>query len=237
MHGKPSYAGRNGSKNGEDPLSSAITRLQRYGCTEGEESHDQRQAAAQQQKKSLINWARGRRLVVPRSSWDLNARIGGAEYDVWTHSGFYYKATRADHFGWTVLAGEEGSPDQAYATPLEYLQRWRLSNQLFGDTAQIHGISSSVDGMHIIIRQPYVHGKFPTQEQIQKMLARYGFIMIPGFSLGAQRRTSYYHPIKRIGIFDAAEDNFILSSRMPVPIDVVPIKAGNLLHEQLIKLL
>jgi hypothetical protein len=91
--------------------------------------------------------------------------------------------------------------------------------------------------MHIIIRQPYVHGKFPTQEQIQKMLARYGFIMIPGFSLGAQRRTSYYHPIKRIGIFDAAEDNFILSSRMPVPIDVVPIKAGNLLHEQLIKLL
>ena len=91
--------------------------------------------------------------------------------------------------------------------------------------------------MNIIIRQPYIHGKFPTQEQIQKMLARYGFIMIPGFSLGAQRHTSYYHPIKRIGIFDAAEDNFILSSRMPVPIDVVPIKAGNLLHEQLIKLL
>jgi hypothetical protein len=72
--------------------------------------------------------------------------IGGSEHDIWEMDGEVWKVTRPDRFGWTVLPGEEGVPQIAEATPLEYLERWLNANRLLGDNAKLRGVSETDEG-------------------------------------------------------------------------------------------
>ena len=50
--------------------------------------------------------------------------IGGSEHDTWEMNGEIWKVTRPDRFGWTALPGEDGVPEIAEATPLDFAPFW-----------------------------------------------------------------------------------------------------------------
>ena len=61
--------------------------------------------------------------------------------------------------------------------------------------------------------------------------------MVPGFFIGSESDSSFYHEAERIGIFDATCDNFILSQGVPIPVDVVIVAVGDALRRQLLNLI
>lgn len=69
-----------------------------------------------------------------------------------------WKVTRPDHFGWTVLPGEDDCPTIAEVTPLEYLVRWSLSNQLLGDDVKLRGICNGPEGVQVVVSQRFIVG-------------------------------------------------------------------------------
>lgn len=216
-----------------DPLDSAISYTSGDARTTGEESLPKRRAAAIAQRRALVRWASARGLILDPRIWEGRAVIGGSEHDIWEEPGEYWKATRDDHFGWTVLPGKNGKPVCTHATPLEYLERWKNANRFLGDHVRLRGVVESEFGVRVVISQPFIKGTHPRKATIARDLRRRGFFPVPGFVVGAEVDSSFYHPEERIGIFDAATDNFILSQGIPVPVDVVILRAGAKLHHQL----
>lgn len=89
----------------------------------------------------------------------------------------------------------------------------------------------------MVISQPAIAGTEANAKQIAKVMVSYGFKSVPSIVIGASLHSSFYHPEMRIGIFDAAGDNFVVSSGMPIPVDVMMLRAGDLLHQQLMSLI
>ena len=218
-----------------DPLESAVSHLKRSARTTGEEPFEQRSQAALTQREALVALAESQGLILDPSGWLRGTTTGGAEHDIVLHekSGEYWKVTRPDHFGWTVLPGEDGAPVASEATPLEYLERWLNANEIFGDAAKLRGVIVTEQGVQVVISQPFIKGPYPSLSEIKVQMAAGGFDPVVGFHLGAEVNTSYYHPGEKVGVFDAAPDNFILSHKMAVPIDVVTIRVSDALHVQL----
>lgn len=160
--------------------------------------------------------------------------IGGSEHDIWEMDGEVWKVTRPDRFGWTVLPGEDGDPHIAEATPLEYLERWQNANSLLGDNATLRGVSETDEGVQVVISHPFIEGPYPEKHDIISELRKRGFVLVPGFFIGSESDSSFYHEAERIGIFDATCDNFILSQGVPIPVDVLIVEVGDLLRLQLL---
>ena len=172
--------------------------------------------------------------MVSPSLWEGKAVIGGSEHDIWEMNGEIWKVTRPDRFGWTVLPGEDGVPEIAEATPLEYLERWQNANRLLGDNATLRGVSETDEGVQVVISHPFIEGPYPEKRDIISELRKRGFILVPGFCIGSESDSSFYNDDQRIGIFDATCDNFILSQGVPIPVDVVIVEVGGLLRLQLL---
>jgi hypothetical protein len=172
--------------------------------------------------------------MVSPSLWEGKAVIGGSEHDIWEVDGEVWKVTRPDRFGWTVLAGEDGVPHIAEATPLEYLERWQNANRLLGDSAILRGVSETDEGVQAVISHPFIEGPYPEKRDIIGELRKRGFVLVPQFFIGSESDSSFYNDDQRIGIFDATCDNFILSQGVPIPVDVVIVAVGDLLRLQLL---
>jgi hypothetical protein len=132
---------------------------------------------------------------------------------------------------------EEGVPQIAEATPLEYLERWLNANRLLGDNAKLRGVSETDEGVQVVISHPFIEGPYPQKPDIIDELRRRGFNRVPQFFIGSESDSSFYHEAKRIGIFDATCDNFILSQGVPIPVDVVIVAVGETLRRQLLNLI
>ena len=165
------------------------------------------------------------------------ATIGGSEHDLWESDGEVWKVTRPDRFGWTVLPGGEGIPEIAEATPLEYLERWRNANRLLGDSATLRGVSTTDEGVQVVMSHPFIEGPYPEKREIIGELHKRGFVSVPQFFIGSESASSFYNDPERIGIFDATCDNFILSQGVPIPVDVVIVAVGDALRRQLLRMI
>ena len=217
-------------------LESAISFVGRNARTTGEESFELRSKAAIDQRQALVEWAQSNNLTASPQLWEGKAVLGASEHDVWQEGGEYWKVTRPDHFGWTVLPGENGLPESADATPLEYLDRWLNANRYLGDDAKIRGVVQSELGVQVVISHPSIDGVYPEMEEIMRYMESCGYSVIPDFIMGADG-ISFYHEGGNIGIFDASPDNFILSDGLPVPVDVITLIPGAKLRGQIKKLL
>lgn len=169
--------------------------------------------------------------------WERKAVIGGSEHDIWELDGCMWKATRPNHFGWTVLAGDGEMPEVMEATPLEYLVRWQISNRILGDAVRLRGVHSDGSGTRVIISQPFIAGTYPDSLQVRELMRTLGFHFVPSFSVGAQPDSSYFNTDLNIAFFDATTDNFIFSEGIPIPVDIIPVKVGSKLRSQLLKLM
>lgn len=96
------------------------------------------------------------------------------EHQVWfqTESNCCFKATWPGFFGKRVVHAPDDSPD---SLPIEYLERWHLHNELFGDSIQFIGAWDSPPGMRLLISQPAIAGQPASDEQIRQFFETSGW--------------------------------------------------------------
>lgn len=139
----------------------------------------------------------------------------GNEHQVWfqqdSHS--YLKATWPDFFGLLVV---HRLNEEHKASPIEYLERWHLHNEVFGDQVEFLGALASNAGLRLLIRQPAIAGTPATDEQIRNFFTSSGCLpfVIDG-------NTAFFDPERNIVISDTHRGNIILmADGLLAPIDL-----------------
>ena len=134
------------------------------------------------------------------------------------------KRTYAGTFGIT----DDPKGKQHHATPMFYLRRLELMNQVLGAGLRLEGISFGKSLLHgqqgeqpsIVISQPWIRAAnpqqpHPTVTEIKEFMESLDFTELKGAYYGWHREND------KVTILDARPDNFIMSSVGVVPIDVV----------------
>jgi len=144
----------------------------------------------------------------------------GNEHQVWyiSEGDAFIKATWPDFFGMLVIHRHDEEPK---ASPIAYLERWSLHNELFGDGVTFLGALETESGMRLLIRQPAIAGIPATDEQIQTFFTKSGW---HPFTIDGD--TAYFDPERKIVVSDTHRANLILMSDghlAPIDLRVQPI--------------
>lgn len=137
------------------------------------------------------------------------------EHQVWfqTESNCYFKATWPGFYGKRVVHAPDDSPD---SSPIEYLERWHLHNELFGDSIEFIGAWESPQGMRLLIRQPAIAGQPASEEQIRQFFENSGW---QPFRIGLD--LAYFDPDLEIAVSDTHPGNLVLmDDGILAPIDL-----------------
>jgi hypothetical protein len=124
----------------------------------------------------------------------------------------------------------DGHWQPAPATPREYLHRWALQNELFGDEVRLEGGMLSLgpsmilgmppDGLSLVISQPWLDAEdsrnpHPREIEIAEHL------QIRGFAPLFRSLYGWRHLDEGMIILDAKPDNFIKTNSGILPIDLL----------------
>jgi hypothetical protein len=149
----------------------------------------------------------------------------GNEHQVWyrPESRAVLKATWPDFFGLLVAHRPN---DEHKASPIAYLERWSLHNELFGDDVRFLGALAAESGLRLLIQQPAIAGTPATDEEIQRFFTSTGWqrFIIDG-------NVAYFDPARRVVISDTHRGNIILMDDgllAPIDLRVQPV-SGSLL--------
>jgi hypothetical protein len=181
----------------------------------------------------LKRWSEETGCLIPNQVWDEYRPITNhtSEHEVRyrTHDHRAIKRTWPGMFGFIPRKVDGKWMPQA-ATPREYLCRQALQNDIFGDSIRLEGIMISSGpsmligqppgGLSIVISQPWLDAAddrkpHPTDEQIASHLAERGFEPLFGTLFG------WMNPDYGYVVLDAKADNFILTPRGVLPIDLL----------------
>jgi len=139
----------------------------------------------------------------------------GNEHQVWFVPDLtrVIKVTWPDFFGLLVLHRPD---EEELASPIAYLERWHLHNELFGDRVKFLGILEENGQMRLVIEQQAIVGTPATLEQID------GFFVSNGwqrFTVGGN--VAYFDPVRQVVISDTHRGNIILmADGLLAPIDL-----------------
>lgn len=150
---------------------------------------------------------------------------GGVEHDVTFDSttGTVLKFTKPDRSAYAVDF-ELGTPRMGRATPLDYLDRLAMQNEIFADTLRFVGIASNTDGKRIITRQNTVRGRPARWEEIVKLMEDLGFTKLR-HNHGIGYEDSYAFVRDDSAVFDMRPANvFVTDEGDIVPVDCIPVK-------------
>jgi hypothetical protein len=140
----------------------------------------------------------------------------GQEHRVWfdPSDACYYKRTHPGFFGLNVVYRDEGD---RYAHPLQYLERWVLHNDMFGDAIEWLGcFRETEDRLSILIRQPAIEGIPATDSEIDSFFREVAW---RPFEIGGE--CAYYAPNEAVVISDTHRGNLIkMRDGLLVPIDL-----------------
>jgi hypothetical protein len=149
---------------------------------------------------------------------------GGREHDFCHRDDRVWKATKPSSAGYTVSI-DDASVMILPASPLEYLNRWSITNRIFGDDAEFLVVVDSPSGSRIVVSQRIAVGEYASWEEIDSYLVQIkGFERInpPGLdSCGGPESRAYV--CGRFAVFDVRPPNCVLSQSRVIPIDVIPI--------------
>lgn len=185
------------------------------------------------QKADLCEWAKGLGLLLTPDRLPVIPQRGGQEHDLFhdTATDRYFKVTRDGVFGLSpgielalVSSGQEARRFQLWeATPLEYLERLALHNELVPGLNALEGILVQPDGdLAIVTSQPRFDIVPVTELEIDAWFAAQGFSRIA--------RSAYYREADNLGVFDAHDKNVVRAGELLVPFDVIPCRpAGGFL--------
>jgi len=208
------------------------------------ESHSDRST---REGRSLWRWAKESGCCIDSASWIerfAKDSEGGQEHRVWfsESAGRYYKATHAGRYGWYAFVDsrydKRTQEDELFigmggATPLQYLDRLLLQNEVFADEIRLEGMWIEAEGLAILTSQPFIAGSPVKPAEILESMEMLGFERIPGLPANADDCFSFYHRATRVGAFDAHTLNFVrehLSGDI-VPIDLVMVRADDAFHD------
>jgi hypothetical protein len=155
----------------------------------------------------------------------------GNEHQIWffQQNQTYLKATWPDFFGLLVIHRPDEEPK---ASPIAYLERWLLHNELFGDDVHFLGALATPQGLRLLIRQTAIQGAPATEDQIAQFFTQSGWkkFIVDG-------NTAYFDPERRIAVSDTHRGNIVL---MPdgnlAPIDLRVQLLGDSLLETVTRL-
>jgi hypothetical protein len=136
------------------------------------------------------------------------------------------KETFPDEFGWVPIL-DSGRWTAGIARPLDYIRRWQLFNQVFGDSVRLEGARRYEDGkVSIVISQSWraagdSRNPNPTREEMEEFLHQAGFVPVPDSYRG------WYRSGDGILLIDANPDNFVQTRYGTVPIDLPITQVGS----------
>ncbi len=85
-----------------------------------------------------------------KASLNLPPDEEGSEHKVWflPEESRFVKVTRPDFFGRSVLYRQD---EDSHASPIAYLERWQLHNELFGDNVEFIAVLMEGEKMRLVI--------------------------------------------------------------------------------------
>ncbi len=98
--------------------------------------------------------------------------------------------------------------------PLDYLERWSLQNDVFGDTVEFEGVMKSPGGISLVVSQAWITGEVPTEEEIIECMKSFGF-------LPTSLPESFYSPVRDQAAMDCHDGNFVKVGGWVLPIDII----------------
>jgi hypothetical protein len=156
----------------------------------------------------------------------IHLRIGGVEHDVvFDHeSGTVLKFTKAGKAAY-VVNFDLGTPTMVPGTPLEYLERLILQNEVFGNTLSFVGLGGKPDSRRIITRQNIVVGRAARWEEIIRLMVQeLGFTKLR-HNHGIGYEDSYAFVRDDAVVFDMRPANvFATEDGVMVPVDCIPVR-------------
>lgn len=166
-------------------------------------------------------------LTHPPEAIDRQPDDEGNEHQVWYHeaTASFVKATWPDFFGLPVM---QRPHEDDQASPIDYLERWQLHNELFGDGIAFLGVLEVEGKMRLVIRQPAIAGAPATLENICDFFTSNGWSR---FTVGGE--IAFYDPVHKVAISDTHRGNLILmDDGLLAPIDLrVQALSGTLLEQ------
>lgn len=150
---------------------------------------------------------------------------GGVEHDVTfdAATATVLKFTKPDRAAYAVDF-ELGKPRMGRASPLDYLDRLAMQNEIFADTLRFVGIASNTDGKRIITRQNTVKGRSARWEEIVKLMEDLGFTKMR-HNHGIGYDDSYAFVRDDFAVFDMRPANvFVTDEGDIIPVDCIPVK-------------
>jgi hypothetical protein len=214
---------------GTDLVRAALDHLRGVQASGGEASGPPSLA---RQKTHLREWAEGLGLLL--NAEDIVPRLerGGQEHDWFQDGDRVVKVTRDGVFGLSpgielALVSSSGDARCFHlweATPLEYLERLDLHNQLVPDLNHLEGIFTQGDGdLAVVTSQPRFDIVPVSEAEIDDWFAAQGFRKVTS--------SAYYREEDNLGVFDAHDKNVVRAGDTFVPFDVIPCRpAGGFLE-------
>lgn len=139
----------------------------------------------------------------------------GNEHQVWfeQNTRTYLKATWPDFFGLLVVHRPH---EECKASPIAYLERWHLHNDVFGDHVAFIGALQTEAGLRLLIRQPAIAGTPATETQIRRFFIDSGW---QPFEI--EDNLAFFDSERSIVISDTHRANLILmDDGLLAPIDL-----------------
>ena len=185
------------------------------------------------QKESLREWARSVGLLLSPGNLPSKIVRGGQEHDLFHDEAAdrYFKVTRDGIFGLSpgidlALVSSDQDARRFHlweATPIEYLERLHLQNQLVPGLNRLEGILDQGDDLAVVTSQPRFDIVAVSQPEIDAWFTRLGFEKVT--------ECGYYRAEDNLGIFDAHTQNLVRFQDDLIPFDVIPCRpAGGFLE-------
>ncbi|MBE7493755.1 MAG: ATP-binding cassette domain-containing protein [Verrucomicrobiaceae bacterium] len=197
--------------NAPSTLESAIRHL-RSGAGPGGASSggEVRKSQREEQFKQLVEWAKASGKLISGDRW-TQPTASGQEHRVYYDESRQraIKVTNTGSCGLGYLDGEA-----VPALPLDYLERWHLQNEIFGDTVEFEGVMQSASGSSLVVSQAWLTGEVPTDDEISECLRQFGFqpTALP---------ECYYSPSRDQAAMDCHDGNFVKAGDWVIPIDII----------------
>jgi hypothetical protein len=177
-------------------------------------------SSSAEQWQRLIRWASEERLILP-PDYPQPVRSDTSEHDVRFDevTGRWFKYTFEGLCGFSVDWDEKSPPHLRMATPVEYLRRLVLQNEVFADDIELVGLWSRGDGAwRVVTSQPDVAGEPATRVQILEGLRAHGFQPLP---VPGPNNAPAFRRLNTV-VWDAHPGNFVMTSDgVLVPIDLI----------------
>jgi len=192
------------------------------------------------QERDLLAWARERGRLIDPPRYLTRIEDAGEEHRVWLDEARqrYFKVTHAGRFGFYVIALADGTAELTSATPLEYLERLQLQNQLFSDDIRLLGVALEREKLVIITSQEAIRGTEASGDEMLAFMAKLWFKPLTGLSLGRPGALAFYRDLDEVAAFDAHPGNFVKDDNgVVLPIDLVLVRAGAALQKAFVPFL